>query len=92
MIIVLNFFVFAARAGMSHNWSYSHTTPPRNSFSPQQQQQPQNASWNSVGNRSIVVSSNNSTMNNTNSLMESYPKYKCEDLITDEESLKQYLK
>lgn len=93
MATLLNYnIVFAARAGLSHNWSYSRTTPPRGSFSPQQQQQPHNASWNSVSNRSVVIGANNSAMTNTNSLMESYPKYKREELITDEESLKQYLK
>ncbi|XP_018795793.1 PREDICTED: transmembrane protein 209 [Bactrocera latifrons] len=81
-----------SRAGMSHNWSYSRTTPPRGSFSPQQQQQAHNTSWNSMGNRSLVMSGNNSAMINTNSLMESYQKYKREELITDEESLKNYLK
>ncbi|CAD7003566.1 unnamed protein product [Ceratitis capitata] len=82
-----------SRAGMSHNWSYSRTTPPRSSFSPQQQQQQLNASWNSpMSNRSMVLGANNSSMNNTNSFVESYPKYKRDELITDEESLKQYLK
>ncbi|XP_054735214.1 transmembrane protein 209-like [Anastrepha obliqua] len=82
-----------SRAGMSHLWNYSRGTPSRNSFSPPQQQQPFNASWNSsMGNRSINLASNTSAWNNSNSIVEPYNKYRREELITDEEGLKQYLK
>ncbi|XP_067646124.1 transmembrane protein 209 isoform X2 [Eurosta solidaginis] len=81
-----------SRAGMSHNWSYSRTTPPpRNSYSPQGHQQTLNASWNtSMANRSLTA--NVTPLNITNSILESDSKYKSDEIITDEASLKEYLK
>ncbi|XP_013117544.1 transmembrane protein 209 [Stomoxys calcitrans] len=80
-----------SRGPGSANWSYSRTTPPRQSLSPQQtQHQMHNASWNS----SMY---NNSNMNASNvstnlSFSSPYQKYERDELITDEVSLQRYLK
>lgn len=79
--------------GGSPNWSYSRTTPPpRQSLSPQQQQQHSmhNASWNSsMYNNSSL---NASTVSSNVSFSSPYQKYERDELITDEVSLHRYLK
>lgn len=79
-----------ARSPNSPNWSYTRTTPPRQSLSPQQQQQQlQNASWNS----SMVNNSNfnASSADDSSPFVSPYHKYEREQ-ITDELSLRRYLK
>ncbi|XP_005178797.1 transmembrane protein 209 [Musca domestica] len=81
-----------SRGPTSPNWSYSRTTPPRQSLSPQQQQQQQmhNASWNSsMYNNSTM---NASTLSSNLSFSSPYQKYERDELITDEISLQRYLK
>lgn len=80
-----------ARGPNSPNWSYTRTTPPRQSLSPQQQQQLQNASWNS----SMLNNSNfNTSSADDDSLpfVSPYHKYDRDEQITDELSLQRYLK
>ncbi|XP_073837897.1 transmembrane protein 209 [Musca autumnalis] len=78
-----------SRGPNSPNWSYSRTTPPRHSLSPQQQQM-HNASWNSsMYNNSTM---NASTLSSNVSFSSPYQKYERDELITDEVSLHRYLK
>ncbi|TMW52904.1 hypothetical protein DOY81_002020 [Sarcophaga bullata] len=79
-----------SRSPNSPNWSYTRTTPPRQSLSPQQQQQQlQNVSWNS----SMVNNSNfnASSADDSSPFVSPYHKYEREQ-ITDELSLHRYLK
>ncbi|XP_075161880.1 transmembrane protein 209 [Haematobia irritans] len=80
-----------SRGPGSPNWSYTRTTPPRQSLSPQQtQHQMQNASWNSsMYNNSNM---NISTVSTNLSFSSPYQKYERDELITDEASLQRYLK
>lgn len=80
-----------ARGANSPNWSYTRTTPPRQSLSPQQQHQLQNASWNS----SMMNNSNfnASAVEDTSSpFVSPYQKYERDEQITDHVSLQRYLK
>ncbi|KAM7355476.1 transmembrane protein 209 [Cochliomyia hominivorax] len=80
-----------SRGANSPNWSYTRTTPPRQSLSPQQQHQLQNASWNSsMMNNSTF---NGSAMEDTSSpFVSPYQKYERDEQITDHISLQRYLK
>ncbi|XP_046808679.1 transmembrane protein 209 isoform X2 [Lucilia cuprina] len=80
-----------SRGANSPNWSYTRTTPPRQSLSPQQQHQLQNASWNS----SMMNNSNfnASTIEDSSSpFVSPYQKYERDEQITDHVSLQRYLK